>query len=77
MPVVARLKIRGKSLYLFLAINPNDYKDSKYKIKDVSDISNSKDVPTMYKINLPRRAVYAKELIADLMKKFNAEKPAK
>ena len=77
MPVVARLKIRGKSLYLFLAINPNDYKDSKYKIKDVSDISNSKDVPTMYKINLPRRAVYAKELIADLMKKFNAEKSAK
>ncbi len=74
MPSVARLKIKGKSLYLFLALNPNDYKDSKYKIKDVSTVSNCKDVPTMYKINLPRRAVYAKELIQDLMKKFNVEK---
>ena len=74
MPIVAKLKIRGKSLYLFLALDPNDYKDTKYKIKDVSGVGNSKDVPTMYKINIPRRAVYAKELIADLMKKHNVEK---
>ena len=56
MPTVAKLTIRGKSLYLFLALDPNDYKESKYKI------------------NLTRRAVYAKELIADLMKKFDTEK---
>ena len=74
MPISARLKIRRKSLYLFIALNPNDYKDSKYKIKDMSGVGSSKDVPTMHKINLPRRAVYAKELIADLMKKFNTEK---
>ena len=74
MPVVARLKIRGKSLYLFLALDPNDYKDTKYKIKDVSGVGNSKDVPTMYKINIPRRAVYAKELIADVMNKYGVEK---
>ena len=74
MPTVAKLTIRGKSLYLFLALDPNDYKESKYKIKDMSNINANKDVPTMYKINLPRRAVYAKELIADLMKKFDAEK---
>ena len=29
----------------------------------MSAISNSSDVPTMYRINLPRRADYAKELI--------------
>ena len=74
MPIVAKLKIRGKSLYLFLALDPNDYKDTKYKIKDMSELSNSKDVPTMYKINLPRRVTYAKELIADLMKKYNSNK---
>ena len=74
MPVVARLKIRGKSLYLFLALDPNEYKGSKYKIKDASNVNNSKDVPTMYKISVPRRAVYAKELIADLMKKYGVEK---
>ena len=74
MPIVAKLKIRGKSLYLFLALDPNDYKDTKYKIKDVSGVGNSKDVPTMYKINIPRRAVYAKELIADVMNKYGVEK---
>jgi predicted transport protein len=74
MPIVARLKIRRKSLYLFLALDPNEYLDTKYKIKDMSVIGNYKDVPTMYKINLPRRAVYAKELIKDLMEKFNTEK---
>ena len=74
MSIVAKLKIRGKSLYLFLALDPNDYKESKYKIKDMSNVKANKDVPTMYKINLPRRAVYAKELIADLMKKYGVEK---
>ena len=74
MPIVAKLKIRGKSLYLFLALDPNDYKDTKYKVKDMSELSNSKDVPTMYKINLPRRVTYAKELIADLMKNITAIK---
>ena len=74
MPTVAKLTIRGKSLYLFLALDPNDYKESKYKIKDMSNVKANKDVPTMYKINLPRRAVYAKELIADLMKKYGVEK---
>ena len=67
---IAKLKVKGKSLYLFLALDPNDYKDTKYKIKDMSAVGNCKDVPTMYKINLPRRAVYAKDLIADLMKNY-------
>jgi predicted transport protein len=72
--IVARLKIRGKSLYLFLALNPSDYQNSKYKIKDVSSVISNKAVPTMYKVNLPRRATYAKELIADLMVKLSAVK---
>ena len=39
----------------------------------MSAVSNSADVPTMYRITLPRRVDYAKELIYDLMKKFGAE----
>ena len=39
----------------------------------MSAISNSADVPTMYRITLPRRVDYAKELIYDLMKKLGAE----
>ncbi|MBO5867083.1 MAG: hypothetical protein J6Q55_03430, partial [Clostridia bacterium] len=36
---VARIKMRGKSLCLFLALDSNDYKDTKYKIKDMSSIT--------------------------------------
>ena len=72
--IVAKLKIRGKSLCLFLALDPNDYKGTKYKIRDMAEISNSKDIPTMYKINLPRRVEYAKALISDVMQKFGAQK---
>ena len=71
---VARLRFRGKTLCLYLALNPADYENTKYKIEDMSAISNSSDVPTMYRINLPRRADYAKELIYDLMKKLGAER---
>ena len=71
---VARLKFRGKTLCLYLALNPNNYVGTKYKIEDMSDVSSSESVPTMYRINLPRRVNYAKELIADVMSKFSAVK---
>ena len=74
MPIVARLKIRGKSLYLYLALDPEDYKETKYKVKDMSEYMSCKAVPTMYKINLPRRAEYGKQLIGDLMNKLGVEK---
>ena len=71
---VVRLRFRGKTLCLYLALNPADYENTKYKIEDMSAISNSSDVPTMYRINLLRRADYAKELIYDLMKNLGAER---
>ena len=64
---IARLRFRGKTLCLYLALNPADYENTKYKVEDMSGISSSSEVPTMYRINLPRRANYAKELIFDLM----------
>ena len=73
-PFVAKLKIRGKSLCLFLALNPSDYKDTKYKVKDMSAVASNKELSTMYKINLPRRVEYAKDLISDVMKKYGIEK---
>ena len=72
--LVARFKFRGKTLCLFLALNPDDYQNTKFKIVNMADVSSNKDVPTMYKINLPRRVEYAKVLIADLMKKYGVEK---
>lgn len=64
--VVTKLVFRGKTLCLYLALNPADYQDTKYKIEDMSGVSNGNVVPTMYRINLPRRANYAKELIFEV-----------
>ena len=72
--ISAKLMFRGKTLCLYLASNPADYENTKYKVEDMSTVSHSVDVPTMYRVNLPRRANYAKELIADLMGKLNVEK---
>lgn len=72
--VVAKLVFRGKTLCLYLDLDPANYQDSKYKIEDISGVSSGAMVPTMYRITLPRRAQYAKELILDLMKKQQAER---
>ena len=72
--IIARVKFRGKTLCLYLALNPSDYENSKYKVEDMSSYSSSASLPTMYRVNLPRRAKYALDLISDLMKKLNVEK---
>lgn len=65
--LLVRFAVRGKTLNVYLALNPADYAESKYKIKDVSHVAKNKDVPTLYKINNDRRLKYVKELIAEVM----------
>lgn len=65
--MLVRFAVRGKTLNVYLALNPADYAESKYKIKDVSHVAKNKDVPTLYKINNDRRLKYVKELIAEVM----------
>ncbi len=69
---VARLVFRGKVLCLYLALNPADYENSKYKVEDKSKVS-SNNIPTMYRISDSEKAEYSKDLIRDLMMKFNVE----
>lgn len=65
--LLVRFAVRGKTLNVYLALDPADYAESKYKIKDVSHVAKNKDVPTLYKINNDRRLKYVKELIAEVM----------
>ncbi|MDE5911809.1 MAG: hypothetical protein K2H24_05690, partial [Clostridia bacterium] len=69
---VARMSIRGKTLKLYLALNPQDYVDSKYKFEDVSDVKSYADTPFMMKIKNPRRLKYALELIDVVMDNVGA-----
>lgn len=71
---VARLVVRGKTLCLLLAVEPVGYEGTKYKVEDVSNMANTVDTPTLYRIKSARRLKYAKEMIADIMKELKAFK---
>ena len=64
----------AKSLCLYLALNAADYADSKYKLEDVSEISQFADTPALYRLKNDRRVKYAAELIAVIMERLGAER---
>ena len=72
--LVAKLKIRGKHISIYLPLNPADYIDTKYKVDDVSDKKTNADTPCAYAIKNDRRCRYAKELIATVMSAQELEK---
>jgi len=66
---LAKFVMRGKTLCLYLALNPDDYADTKIKVER-SESKKYEDVPCLYRLKNPRRAKYAADLIADLAEKF-------
>ena len=60
--------IRGKSLCVYYALNPDDYADSKYKVER-AETAKYTTVPCMYRIINGRRLKYAKQLIATVCEK--------
>lgn len=71
---VAKLFIKGKTLYLYLAVNPADYADSKYKLEDVSNVSQFADTPALYKLKSEKRVRYAQDLIEEICTKLGSKK---
>ena len=71
---VARVFIKGKTLYLYLPLNAADYEESKYKLEDVSNISQFAETPALYRLKSERRVKYALELIAEICAKLGSEK---
>lgn len=64
---LARLRLRGKTVSVVLALNPDDYKDTKYLVESVADIACYADTPALCRIKSERRLKYTKELIAKMM----------
>lgn len=63
----AVLAVKGKTLNLYLAIDPNTLLESKFKVEDASDSKKYIDVPTRYAIKNPLRSRYALELIETVL----------
>ena len=68
---IAKLNVGGKTLTLYLALDPSAYEDSKYRYEDVSDRKTYTETPMKIRITSKRMVKYCKELLADLAAKFS------
>ena len=67
--VYVKITIAGKGLKLYLALNPEDYKDGPIPVDDASDKKMYKDIPLVFKVKSELSLKRAKKLIDDLMAK--------
>ena len=63
---VAKLAIRGKTLNVYLALDPKEFEDTKYNYQDVSDKKSYATCPMRLKMTSDRQVKWAKELITIL-----------
>jgi len=66
---IARFKIRGKTLCLYLALDPNEFETSVYHQADVSDNKSMHGTPMMVKIKSPRGVKKAIRLIDTMLER--------
>lgn len=71
---IARFKIRGKTLILYLALDPATHEYSVYHHKDVSDNKSVAGTPMMIKVKSPLGVKKAIRLIDEMLAARNGEK---
>ena len=71
---IARFKIRGKTLVLYLAHDPNEFQTSVYHHTDVSENKSLSGTPMMVKIKSPRGVKKAIRLIDAMLAKRDGVK---
>ena len=69
----AKLNIKGRTLSLYLALDPKAYNAGKYHFSDVSENGKFDKVPMLLKVRSDRALKYAVELIEELMKTQSIE----
>lgn len=67
----ARIAVRGKTLCLYLALNPANYAE-RYKVEDVLAVKQYVDTPCLLRIRSDRAVRHAKTLIDELMASIGA-----
>ena len=67
---LAKMNIRGKSLMLYLALDPKEFENTKYFFTDVSDKLKFAKVPMRIKIRSGRGFKHGVELIEEMMNRM-------
>lgn len=68
-----KLTIAGKSLKLYFALDPNEYKESTIPVQDAGDKAVYAEIPLIFKVKSPLSLRRAKQLIQDVMEKDGLE----
>ena len=74
---LARINVKVKTLCLYLALDFEEFKDTKYFPTDESALAKFAFTPMMVKIKSERGVRYAKELIAILAERYGLERVKK
>ena len=70
------IKLRGKTIMLYLALDPAQLEGTMYVGEDASAMSKYADTPFLYRVNGPRKASRAARLIAMVAEKLEMEPTA-
>jgi len=68
-----KITVAGKSLKLYFALNPDDYKDSPIPVQDASSKAIYTEIPLIFKVKSPLSMKRAKGLIREVMEKDGLE----
>ncbi|HPS19339.1 MAG TPA: hypothetical protein PLR04_04410, partial [Bacilli bacterium] len=68
-----KLTIAGKSLKLYFALNPDDYKDSTIPVQDASNKAIYAEIPLVFKVKSALSMKRCKELIQTVMENNSLE----
>ncbi len=60
-----KITVAGKSLKLYLALDPKDYENSTIPVKDAGGKNIYREIPVVFKVKSPLSMKRAKQLIAD------------
>ncbi len=71
---IAKIDVKGKMLYLYLALDPDEYTESKYFFTNVKDKPGFEENPMLLKVKSGRGRNHAIELIRELMQKLEIER---
>lgn len=70
---ICRLQIKGKTLNVYISLNPMLFEDSKYIFEDVSNTNAFENYQMRLKITSNRQIKWAKELLIIRLKEFGIE----
>ncbi len=67
---IGMMKVRGKTILLYLALDPAQFENTMYVGEDVSEVTKYASTPFLYRVNGPRKANRAARLISMMAEKL-------